>query len=145
MLALQEDMSHSSAAFRSEVKDYRVCQSAGDLVEKQKKTVTTLFHQISGALAESIVFNLRSEGGGAVAHIFLKGKHPNSFTGKRFRRGHSSGKYSGTNAEVGYILEFGSPRIQAAHWMERTNDEAEDEVIAAEQAAWDDIVTKKGL
>ena len=130
----------------SEEEKFDILRPAAELlVEKQKKTIRSLFRQVSGALADSIVFNLRAEGEGAVAHIFLKGKHPKSSTGKRFKHGRSAGKYSGTNAEVGYILEHGSPRIQATHWMENTNDEAEDDVIAAEQEAWDNIVTKKGL
>jgi hypothetical protein len=56
-----------------------------------------------------------------------------------------NGNYSGTNAEIGYILEYGSPRIAATHWMETTNEEAADEVIAVEESAWNDLITKKGL
>lgn len=57
----------------------------------------------------------------------------------------SSGHYYGTNAEIAYILEYGSPRISASHWMENANEGAEDELVDIQQKAWDDLVTKKGL
>ena len=47
--------------------------------------------------------------------------------------------------EIAWILNYGSPRIAATHWLENANEEAEDEVIETQQAAWDELVTKKGL
>lgn len=34
------------------------------------------------------------------------------------------------------ILEYGSPRIPATHWMERGYEESKDAFLAAEQEAW---------
>lgn len=97
-------------------------------------------------MADSLTIQKKSDDDGGYAYIYLKGKHPGSGTGKRKRKdGRSNGKYSGTNAEVGYILEYGSPRIPAQHWMENSNEEAADEVIAVQQEAWDELLTKKGL
>ena len=87
----------------------------------------------------------KSDDDGVFAYIFPKGKHRGSSTGKRKGKRRSNGKYSGTNAEVAYILEYGSPRISATHWLENANEEAEGDVIAAQKEAWNDLLTKKGL
>ena len=116
------------------------------LAERQKQKILDLFTQWSGALANSITIEEKSDEDGVYAHIYLKGKHPGSGTGKRKRKnGRSNGKYSGTNAEIGYILEYGSPRIAARHWMENANEEAEAEIVEAMQAAFNDILQTKGL
>ena len=64
---------------------------------------------------------------------------------RKRKNGRSNGKYSGSNAEVAYVLNYGSPRIDATHWLEIANEEAEDDVIAAEQEAWNGVVSQKGL
>ena len=116
------------------------------LVEKQKQKLMELFTQRSGALANSLAIQEKSDESGVYAHIYLKGKHPGSGTGKRKRKnGRSNGKYSGTNAEVGYILEYGSPRIAARHWLESANEEADEEVTAVMQTAWDELLEEKGF
>jgi hypothetical protein len=48
----------------------------------------------------------------------------------------SSGSYQNTNAEIGYILEYGSPRIKPRHWMEIANEEGGDACTEAMQEAW---------
>ena len=125
------------------------------LVERQREKICSLFKQRTGDLAGSLTITEKHDDDGAYAYIYLKGKHKGSSTGKRKKKvsggdGSSekrkeSGKYSGTNSEVGYILEYGSPRIAARHWMETANEEAEDEVMEAQRAAWDDLITRKGL
>lgn len=115
------------------------------LLQRQKEKILSLFTQRTGDLANSLTIEKRSGEDGVFAYIFPKGKHRGSSTGKRRGKRRSNGKYSGTNAEVAYILEYGSPRISATHWLENANEEAEDEVVSAQQAAWDDLITKKGL
>lgn len=116
------------------------------LLERQRQKILALFTQRTGDLADSLTIEQRSGDDGVMAYIFPKGKHRGSSTGKRKRKnGRSNGKYSGTNAEVAYILEYGSPRIAATHWLENANEESEEEVIAAQQSAWDDLLTKKGI
>lgn len=118
---------------------------------KHQEKIRSKFRQLTGALANSITIEQKSDEDGAYAHISPKGKHPRSSTGKRMKKvdgsdkRRSSGSYSGTNAEVAYILEYGSPRISASHWMEEANEEAADELVAIQQEAWDDLVTQKGL
>lgn len=116
------------------------------LVQRQREKILSLFTQRTGDLADSLTIQEKSDDDGAYARIYLKGKHRGSSTGKRKRKdGKGGGKYSGTNAEVGYVLEYGSPRIAARHWMESANEEAEDEVVSVQQEAWNGMITKKGL
>lgn len=116
------------------------------LLERQKEKILSVFTQRTGDLAKSLVIEQRSDDDGIKAFIVPSGKHRGSGTGRRKRRnGRSNGKYSGTNAEVAFILNYGSPRIKATHWLENANDEAEEDVISAEQSAWDDLLKTKGF
>ena len=116
------------------------------LLQRQKEKILSLFEQHTGDLAESLTIENRSDDDGVKAFILPTGKHRGSGTGKRKRKdGRSNGKYSGTNAEVAFILNYGSPRIAPTHWLENANEEAEDDVIATQQAAWDDLLKEKGF
>lgn len=115
------------------------------LLQRQKEKILQLFNQRTGALHDSLTIEQRSGDDGVFAYIFPKGKHPGSGTGKRRGKRRSNGRYSGTNSEIAWILNYGSPRIAATHWLENANEEAEEEVVAAQQEAWDDLLTKKGL
>lgn len=119
--------------------------SAQLLLQRQKAKISQLFRRRTGDLEESLVIEQRESDEGPSLYLYPKGKHRGSFTGKRRGKRRSNGKYSGTNAEVAYILNYGSPRIKATHWLENANEEAEAEVMASQQAAWDDLVAKKGL
>lgn len=126
-----------------------VLRPAGKLLKgKYVEKIKSKFTQRTGDLAGSITIEERTGDTGAYLHITPKGKHRGSGTGRRKRRKGrtgSNGRYSGSNAEVAYILEYGSPRIPASHWMEETNEEQADNVAEAQQQAWDDLLTKKGL
>lgn len=124
-----------------------ILRPAGDLLrEKFIEKISSLFTQHTGDLVGSITIQKRTGDDGAYLHITPTGKHRGSGTGKRKRKnGRSNGSYSGTNAEVAYILEYGSPRIAARHWMEETCEEQADNVAEAQQQAWDELLTKKGL
>lgn len=115
------------------------------LLQRQRDKILSLFVQRTGDLADSLTIEEKTGDSGPYAWIFPKGKHRGSSTGKRKGKRRSNGKYSGTNAEVAYVLNYGSPRISATHWLENANEEAEEEVVAAQQEAWNDLVTKKGL
>ena len=116
------------------------------LVERQKAKIVELFHQRTGNLHDSIKIDVKDDGDGSYAYITPKGKHAGSGTGKRKRKnGRSNGRYSGTNAEVAYILNYGSPRIAATHWLENANEEAESEVMETMQNAWNDVIETKEL
>lgn len=116
------------------------------LLQRQKEKIIELFTQRTGDLAKALTVQQRSDDSGSFAYIYLKGKHRGSSTGKRKRKnGRSNGKYSGTNAEVGYILNYGSPRISATHWLDNANDEAEQEIISSMQESWNGLLESKGL
>lgn len=115
------------------------------LQERQTQKIIDMFRQRTGDLAKSISVQLKGSGEDFHAYIFPKGKHRGSSLGRRMKKGRSSGKYSGTNAEIAYILNYGSPRINATHWLDIANEEAEPEVIAAEQDAWNSMLEQKGL
>ena len=119
--------------------------SAELLLQRQKEKIRQLFKRRTGDLEDSMVIEQREGDEGPSLYLYPKGKHRGSSTGKRKGKRRSNGKYSGTNAEVAYILNYGSPRIKATHWLENANEEAEADVMASQQAAWDDLVTKKGL
>lgn len=122
-----------------------ILRGARLLLERQREKIASVFKQRTGALANSLTIEERSDDSGVFAYIFPKGKHPGSSTGKRMKKGRSSGKYSGSNAEVAYILEYGSPRIAATHWLENANEESADELTETMQSAWNDLLTEKGL
>lgn len=120
------------------------------LVQRHKDKIAEVFKRRTGDLAASITMEAKEGGESPKLVIFQKGKHRNSFTGKRFKKNNdgkrrASGKYSGTNAEVAYILNYGSPRVAPTHWLENANEEAAADMIAAQQEAWDELLTKKGL
>lgn len=145
-----------SASFEqlSEISDddkYAIVESAASFLKDCfVDKIKGWFVQRSGDLAKSVTIERQDGEDGSYAHISLKGKHSGSSTGRRHKRvkgshRRSSGKYSGTNAEIGYILEYGSPRIQATHWMETTNEENADEVMSIMEGSWDDLLASKGL
>ena len=144
-------MDESSASFEQiakltdEDKMSVILRGAQLLLQRQQEKITSVFKQWTGALAKSLTIQERSDDGGVFAYIFPKGKHPGSSTGRRKKKGHSAGKYSGSNAEVAYILEYGSPRIAATHWLENANEESADELTETMQSAWNDLLTEKGL
>lgn len=127
-----------------------IMPAAEFLRDRHQEKIRQVFKQRSGTLAKSIKIQVKNDDSGSFAHIAPTGKHPKSSTGKRFKKDkdgkrRASGKYSGSNAEVAYILEYGSPRIRPRHWMETANEEAEAQIAEIQQAAWDDLMEKKGL
>ena len=135
------------AQLSSEEKLSILMPSAQLLLQRQKEKIAQLFQRRTGDLENSLTLEPRENDEGISVFIFPKGKHRNGSTGKRkdAKTGKSKGKYSGTNAEVAFILNYGSPRIAPTHWLEIANEEAEPEVIASQQQAWDELVTKKGF
>ena len=134
------------ASLSDEEKMSVIMPGAEVALQRQREKIEELFVQRTGNLANSLTIEEKVGETGPYAWIFPKGKHKNSSTGKRKGKRRSNGNYSGTNAEVAYILEYGSPRINTPfHWMETANEEAMEEVASAQQSAWDELLTKKGL
>lgn len=57
----------------------------------------------------------------------------------------SNGSYSGTNAEVAFILEYGSSRIPAKHWMQTAVDDSEADVINTMEVGFDQALEDAGF
>lgn len=113
---------------------------------------------VRGRLAESLgILNL-----GSFCHVEPLGKHHGSYakrtraegyrrakTGQGKGRSNKSahhGLSSGISAmDVGYYLEYGTPRMAATHWMENTVEASEEEVLAAMQDEFNRQLDEMGL
>ena len=121
--------------------------SAGAAVVQrfQQRQIGAEFKRRTGQLFGSISVKRKGSGEAMAAQILPTGNRKRASTGRRSYRGRSNGSYQGTNAEVAYILEYGSPRIPASHWMEKANEQAEPEMMRAEAAAWDEYLKSINL
>lgn len=70
---------------------------------------------------------------------------PKTGQGRSHERKHHGLTAGTTNQDVGYYLEYGTPRMPAFHWQERANEEAEEETTKAMENAWDEYLSSKGL
>ena len=113
---------------------------ASALIPRWKETLQSM--KRTGQLIESVKA-ARKKGETPIVAITPKGKRKGAYTGQR--KTHGGGTYQGTNTEVAYVLEYGTTRMAATHWMETTNEEAGDEVVAAEAAVWDDYLKTLNL
>lgn len=128
------------------------------LKEHFRNALNTLFQRRTGSLADSI--DIEDDyvlGGDGYAQIKVKpfGKHKGGRLTRRSRAGGEGRRYakhnrrvsstSLTNAELGYLLEFGTPRIKATHWMENTNETVEDEIQEIIDDGFTEVLKKKGL
>lgn len=135
----------------SEAERWQILEPAAELArEAYSEAVEAAFIQHSGDLAASPAVEKKKDKGGAVARIGLKGKHSKSSTGVRMKKDRNgkrrrSGRYSGTNAEVGYFLNYGTPRIAATHWFDNTSDKIEPEVQAKIEEGWNAYLDSKGV
>lgn len=131
--------------------------AANTLKAKMQAVISRLFHQRTGSLHDSIEVQRKLSKGGAV--FALVGPNQAEHSGQRGRkaiarergekglgkRKGGKGSYSGTNAEVGWILEYGSSRIPGRHWMETACDEAEEELLQQLEQGFDALCAAAGL
>lgn len=123
--------------------------AANTLADKMRETISRLFTPRSGSLLGSIrVLRKLSKGGAVYALVGPDdAKHPKSSTGKRKSRaqGGKGGSYSGTNAEVAWILEYGSSRIPGRHWMEAAVTETEEQILGQLETGFNAYCDAAGL
>lgn len=123
--------------------------AANTLKDKMRENLSGFFQVITGSLRESIEVKRKLSKGGAVYALIGPNdkKHPKSSTGKRRARaqGGKGGSYSGTNAEVGWILEYGSSRIPGRHWMEQAVTSTEEELLGILEAGFNAACEAVGL
>ena len=124
------------------------------LRDHYKKVIETVFRRRTGTLADSIDFE--DDYTGDYAFFFVKpfGSHKGKYT-RKSRAGDSSRKYAKhgrnpstkaiKNEELAYLLEYGTPRIAATHWMENANEEIADQIQDTIDAEFTKLLQKKGL
>ena len=114
--------------------------AAETMKAKMAEVIGRLFTPRSGSLAGSVEILRKIAKSGAIAAQVgpNQSKHPGSSSGKRKPRkgGGGGGHYAGTNAEIGWILNYGSSRIPGRHWLETSCDEAEEEILSQIEAGF---------
>ena len=121
----------------------RIIRPGAELMQSRfVQKIHEVFTQRSGDLANSFKLrNIKFDDGAAIS-IAPEGKH--SPNGRGIRNRKKSGKPK-TSAEVAFVLEYGSPRLAATHFMENTVEESEADVIAAMEAEFNKILDERGL
>lgn len=123
----------------------RIIRPGAELMrDRLSKKVKDTFVQHTGELAASFKLRERQSDSGAAISVAPEGKHSPSGRGIRNRKRKGKGK-GNTNAEIAFVLEHGSPRIRASHFMENTVEESEDDVIAAMDAEYNRLMDERGL
>ena len=144
------EISLNQLAKLDEETKWSILEAGGKILRDSYEKYLAAFHHLTGGLEASIRLKKRTAGGQTIAQIAPSGKHPGSKTGKRMKKGkdgkrRSSGSYQGTNAEIAYFLEYGTPRMPAKHWMEIVNEETQEAVSEAMQEAWNKHLDDLGL
>lgn len=127
------------------------------LKEFYKKAILSRFKRRTGSLAESIDIEDNDSVSLGYASITVKpfGKHKGGKYTRRSRAGSPTRKYAKhnrhpstkalKNEELAYLLEYGTPRIPASHWMENTNEQVAEEIQDIVDDGFTDLLKKKGL
>jgi hypothetical protein len=125
------------------------------LVERYRETIRRLFKRRTGSFEDSIDFE--DDVTGPYAFILVKpfGRHKGSSYTRKSRAGPADRKGAKhnrkpskrelKNEELGYLLEVGTPRIAATHWMENTNESVGDEIQDIIEDEYTKLLKKKGL
>lgn len=129
--------------------------AAMKLVEYYKQTIRRLFKRRTGSLEDSIDFDDDTVGPYAFILVKPMGKHKGGQYTRKSRAGPAGRKGAKhnrkptakalKNEELGYLLEHGTPRIAATHWMENTNEEVAEEIQDMIETEFDNLLRKKGL
>jgi len=139
----------SELATLSDEDTLRILERGGEVYKAAHQRYLNAYHHITGQLEASLTIVQKSSGDLPVVRIEPRGKRRGAYRGKRMKkengRRRSSGHYEGSNREVAYYLEYGTPRMPAAHWMETANETAADDAQAAMEAAWDEYVKSRGF
>lgn len=128
--------------------------AAVKLVDYYKQTIRRLFKRRTGNFEESIDFAEITNKGSALVRVKPFGRHRGSRNSRKSRAGPAGRKYAKhnrtvaadlNNEDLGYFLEYGTPRIAPTHWMENTNEEVEGEIQDIIEAEFNKLLDKKGL
>lgn len=141
------ELSLKDIAAMSEDEKKTIIQSGAEVVVNALKSVLENLELIdSKQLIDNVSFKFKLRDGEPFAQISSYGKRKKPYTGKRKKtKGKTHGSYQGTNTELLYLLEFGTPRMQPWHPVGETEDVCIDDVTAAMAAAFDEYLKTKNL
>ena len=126
------------------------------LRDKYKEKLQSLGLVLTGELADSIDFEDDTTGSNFARFIVKPfGRRKKGTRTRKSRAGPSGRKYAKhnrsvaakaiSNEELGYLLEYGTPRIDATHWMQLTNEESGEEIQQIIDDEFTKLLKKKGL
>ena len=118
------------------------------LTEAFRTALDSLFSKVTGALRSSIRVKWQhDEYGVVIANIGPNDRdHPiPPRKGTRKRKAQKGPSYPIPNSTLAYMLEFGTQRIPAKHWMENTIRENEEEVYRLLAEGFDNYINSIGF
>lgn len=126
------------------------------LKDLYRQAIISRFQQRTGSLAESIDFEDHSFTNYASFTVKPFGTHNGGKYTRKSRAGSPTRKYAKhgrhpstkalKNEELGYFLEFGTPRISPpTHWMEEASEDAADEINEIVENNFTELLRRKGL
>lgn len=129
----------------SEEEKYSILDAGAEvLLEAMRRSLQGLTSVRTGALLESLTAKHKKGDQLSVLCGPDDTKRPVTARGLRNRKKRKKARPI-TNNELGYVLELGTARIPARHWMQQAAEAAEEEIHAAEEAALQRILDEKGL
>lgn len=129
----------------------KLLRAGGEAIERHQKEYLQQHHSRTGELAGAITLEVHPKSAlvvprgkqKRVKHRVKSQTHKES--GGTRRSKHHGKTRASSMMDVGYYLEFGTPRMAARHWMENSNKEAEPDFDAAMAAAWNEHLNKIGF
>lgn len=136
------ELSLKDIADMSEEEKKKIIQAGAEVaVEKLKATLTDLGLKRTGQLIAGVKFKFASSSGEPVAKVSSYGKRKNGYTKKR----KGKGNYQGTNEELLYLLEYGTPRMRPRSPLSKFAQSAADPVTDAMNEALGEYLASKGV
>lgn len=142
----EAELSLKDIADMSEEEKKKIIQAGAEVaVEKLKATLTDLGLKRTGQLIAGVKFKFAISSGEPAAKVSSYGKRKNGYTKKRMSGGQSKGSYQGTNEEVLYLLEYGTPRMRPRSPLSKIASSAADPVTDAMDEALGEYLASKGV
>ncbi len=130
---------------------WSIIEPAADVVKsKMREAIDRFFPKTewtTGTLHDSIEVKRKISKSGAVYALVGPNnkKHPKILKGLRKMRRPRKKTIKGTNAEIWWILNYGSERIDATHWADTACDEADPEALQLLQDGFNRVLEEAGF
>lgn len=141
------ELSLKDIAAMSEDEKKTILQAGAEAaVTGLKNTLEKLGLHDTGQLINGVAYKFKKKDNEPYAVISSYGKRKKPYTGKRkITYGKTHGNYQGTNTELLYLIEFGTPRMKPRHPLEKAEEECADAVQEAMAAAFYEYLKSKNL